>query len=125
MPGPGPRAAARRTRPARPRPAQRRTTTRAWSSPHQYQPRIPLVCDERSIEPVVGGAHDEADGPVEEQVVPRPVDEHYDAAAEADHVDEVDGQPHQPAQEPGEANRPELRDRRVAADRGHDSRVLV
>src|SRR5712664_2235967 len=66
---------------------------------------------------------DQADGPVVEEVVPRPVHEHDDAAAEADDVDQVDEEPHQPAQEPGQANRSELRHGRVAPDRGHDSGV--
>ena len=68
--------------------------------------------------------------PVERQVVPRPVDQHVGAVAEADQVHDVQAEPGQPADEPAEAldaepPTRELGDGVVAADRRHRSLVVV
>ena len=47
----------------------------------------------------IAGAKDQPNRTVVEEVIPGPVDQHYDAAAEADHVHEMDSKPHQPAEE--------------------------
>src|SRR5690242_16011225 len=69
--------------------------------------------------------HDQTHGPVEEEVIPRPVREHYQPAPKADYVDEVHGQPDEPTHEAGKMPAAYLRDRGVAPDRRHDARVLV
>src|SRR5437016_14186291 len=63
--------------------------------------------------------------PVVKDVIPGPVDQHHDAAAEADHVDQVDTEPHQPSEKARKVHPAELRHRGVSADGRHDARVLV
>ena len=71
--------------------------------------------------PVTGaGADDDADRPVEVDVVPRPAHQHLQPVLEPDQVVEVDDEPHDPADEAGERERSDLSDRRAC---GRSSRA--
>src|SRR5207247_2783118 len=73
--------------------------------------------------PVAPG--DQPDGPVPQEVVPAPGCEDHQPVAETDQVIDVDEQPRQPPDEPAHADAVNVRDGRVAADRGHRALVHV
>src|SRR5690348_15458299 len=96
----------------------------AWTG-RRRRPPAKLRPAPQSPAPSLASPDDEPHGPVEEEVVPGPVDQHEHLAAEADDVDEVHRQPDEPPDEPGKVEPANLSDRGVAADRRHDAGVLV
>ena len=71
------------------------------------------------------GAHDDAHRAVEAEVVPGPAHQHAEPVLEADQVVEVDDEPHDPAEEAGEAERADLPDGRRPTDRRERALVAV
>src|SRR5579883_1369298 len=70
-------------------------------------------------------AGDQPHRPVVEEVIPRPVDQDEHPVAEADQLNEVDEEPHNPRRKAGEAEPPELGNRGVPPDGGHGATVTV
>ena len=62
--------------------------------------KLKAILELESVPGSIPSPHDQPHRAVVEQVLPGPVDEHQDPAPEADHVDQVDEEPHQPAEKP-------------------------
>ena len=71
------------------------------------------------------GLHDRPHRPVEAQVVPAPAEHHAQPVLEADQVVEVHDEPRDPAEEPGDLDRPDLGHTGSPTDRGHRALVEV
>ena len=68
--------------------------------------KLKSILEGPSAPAIIPRPDDQPDRPVVEEVVPRPVDEHEDPAPKADNVDQVDEQPHEPSEKPGQADTP-------------------
>src|SRR5258705_8248717 len=68
-----------------------------------YQPRRPLV----------------------EEIIPRPVDQHEELVAKADQLNDVNPEPHHPRDKTARLHPKDIRDRRVAADRGERALIPI
>src|SRR5712691_9387176 len=70
-------------------------------------------------------AGDEPDGGVEPEVVPGPIQEHGNAVAETDQLDQVHAQPHEPGQWAGNADGPNLAHGGVPANGGQRAFIPI
>jgi len=74
---------------------------------------------------VTASREDEPHRPLEENIVPDPVDQHEELVPESDQVHDVDNYPDEPCEKTPEVAIPDSNHRRVPADGDHCALVAV
>src|SRR5258705_12004105 len=64
-------------------------------------------------------------GPLVKEIIPRPVDQHEELVAKADQLNDVNAEPHHPRDKTTRLHPKDVRDRRVAADRGERALIPI